>query len=333
MNEVVKYHNDLNTVIMRRWTKEEMNFFFAIIAKIREKGSSNIQFDLDELKTLSSFSNKHRNRWVETIERTATKLAQLTYTETNSDRIRVMTLFSLFNIDVTNKTIDVAISQNFEYVLNQLEAQFTVYELAEFTSIRSTYAKTMYRLLKQWRTIGDKQFTKKQLFELLDVPKSYQATHNFNKRVLNPIQTELAAYFNSLKITPIKDKKPGSPVIAYKFTWQAEKTGEWKDIKKLHNKKSSRTELVPENILVAEKEDVERKKKIQESFFQKAMKLRDKPFKEQSIFFSEARKVDTYRMTNASQFLDTLASLMDFDLEMYWSQVIKSSSFEGEPID
>ena len=26
-SEVVKYHNDLNTVIMRTWTAEEMNFF------------------------------------------------------------------------------------------------------------------------------------------------------------------------------------------------------------------------------------------------------------------------------------------------------------------
>ena len=32
-NEVVKHHNDLNTVIARKWTAEEMNFFFAIIAK------------------------------------------------------------------------------------------------------------------------------------------------------------------------------------------------------------------------------------------------------------------------------------------------------------
>ena len=25
-NEIVKHHNDLNTVIMRKWTAEEMNF-------------------------------------------------------------------------------------------------------------------------------------------------------------------------------------------------------------------------------------------------------------------------------------------------------------------
>ena len=37
-NEVVKYHNDLNTVQMRKWTTEEMNFFFSIVAKAKEKG-------------------------------------------------------------------------------------------------------------------------------------------------------------------------------------------------------------------------------------------------------------------------------------------------------
>ena len=39
-NEVVKYHNDLNTVQMRKWTTEEMNFFFSIVAKAKEKGIS-----------------------------------------------------------------------------------------------------------------------------------------------------------------------------------------------------------------------------------------------------------------------------------------------------
>lgn len=38
-NDVVKYHNDLNMVSMRNWTAEDMNFFFAIISKIRDLGT------------------------------------------------------------------------------------------------------------------------------------------------------------------------------------------------------------------------------------------------------------------------------------------------------
>lgn len=44
-NEVVKYHNDLNTVNMRGWTKEEMNFMFAVLSKAKEKGTDLIEFD------------------------------------------------------------------------------------------------------------------------------------------------------------------------------------------------------------------------------------------------------------------------------------------------
>jgi plasmid replication initiation protein len=53
-NEIVKHHNDLNTVIMRKWTAEEMNFFFAIIAKVRDEGTRLMRFDTDELRNLAS---------------------------------------------------------------------------------------------------------------------------------------------------------------------------------------------------------------------------------------------------------------------------------------
>ena len=55
-NEVVKYHNDLNTVVMRTWTSEEMNFFFAILTKAKEQGLKKLVFDTDELKQLASSS-------------------------------------------------------------------------------------------------------------------------------------------------------------------------------------------------------------------------------------------------------------------------------------
>ncbi len=55
-NEIVKHHNDLNTVVMRKWTAEEMNFFFAIIAKAKGKGTSLIEFDKYELAELAKYS-------------------------------------------------------------------------------------------------------------------------------------------------------------------------------------------------------------------------------------------------------------------------------------
>ena len=42
MGEVVKHHNDLNTIPMRNWDKAEMNFFFSIIAKLRDEGTKEV---------------------------------------------------------------------------------------------------------------------------------------------------------------------------------------------------------------------------------------------------------------------------------------------------
>ena len=59
-----------------------------------------------------------------------------------------MNLFAYFEADIISKTIEVEVSSKFEYVVNKLLTNFTQYELEEFTNIRSTYAKTLYRLLK-----------------------------------------------------------------------------------------------------------------------------------------------------------------------------------------
>lgn len=339
MNEVVKFHNDLNTVAMRRWSKEEMNFFFSIIAKAREQESKKLVFQSQELKELTKFAGDYNDRWNDIMDKVTNKVAQLIYTERTTKKKVVMTLFSRFEVDFEEQTVTVQVSENFQYILNQIQANFTSFELEEFTEIRSTYAKTMYRLLKQWRIQGRKVYSVQEFRDYLDIPKSFKAGM-VAKRVLDPIKKELSPYFKNLNITPLKSKSQGNPITGYEFTWQAELTGEWKDFNDLNLKKKQkgqpktiRSETVPENILTAEKEEVGTKKKIQEDYFQKAMLLRDKSFEEQAEFFSEARKVDTYRMPNATQFLDTLSTLMAFDSEKYWAQSLSKNQTAGEEID
>ena len=230
MNEVIKYHNDLNTVIMRKWTAEEMNFFFAIIAKARNQGVKELHFNTDEIKKLVNFTQKDEKRWKEAMKSTARKVTQLTYFEDDGKKFKVMSLFSLFEVDYEEKTVKVEVSKHFEYILNRLEVQFTQYELEEFTNIRSTYAKTMYRLLKQWRTVGKKEYGVNELRVFLDVPESY-SNGEVTRRVLEPIQKELSNYFLNFKYKVIKSNKRGNPVLGYEFTWKPEKTGEWEDNK------------------------------------------------------------------------------------------------------
>ena len=225
-NEVVKYHNDLNTVSMRNWSAEEMNFFFTIISKVKDNGTEQLEFNTDELKELAQFADNHRQRWVDTMTNTADKISQLTYIERTTERISIMTLFQRFDIYPEEQRMTVQVSPNFDYIVNRISVGFTTYELVEFTQIRSTYAKSMYRLLKQWRTIGRKEFKIEDLKRLLDMPDYYGPSH-IDKNVLTPVKKELPAYFANLKIKKVKDNTRGTPVTGYIFTWKPEQTQPW----------------------------------------------------------------------------------------------------------
>ena len=225
MKEIVKYHNNLNSISMRGRTSEEMNFFFAIISKIRNKGIIEIELSTDEIKELIDFRDRNF-RWVKILENIANKIMGLRYIEKTDEEIAYFNMFQRFKINIPKKTIQIKVSQDFDYIVNRLTENFTVYELAEFTSLKSTYSKTMYRILKQWRTVGAKEIEIKIFRELLNIPKSYRA-NDINKRVIAPIKKELPQYFVNLKVKAIKANTQGTPIIAYKFTWVPEKTSSW----------------------------------------------------------------------------------------------------------
>lgn len=89
----------------------------------------------------------------------------------------------------------VAVNPRFSFLLNDLTSQFTRFELAEFTALKSSYAKETYRRLKQYRQTGVWKVSIEDFRRLLDVPESYQ-TCDLNKRVLKPIQDELGPLLN-----------------------------------------------------------------------------------------------------------------------------------------
>lgn len=235
-NELVKYHNDLNSLSMRKWTAEEMDLFFSIVAKIRDTGTSTITLDKYELKVLAN-SAQRTYRWNDTVERFTDKAMNLIYKENTPQVLYVSRLFSRFKHLKETDELEIKVNDDFEYIVNKLTANFTVYELAEFTSLKSTYSKTMYRILKQWKTLGEKEFKIEQFRELLDIPKSYN-TGMINTRIIKSIENELPRYFDNLKIKAIKRNTQGTPVIAYRFTWVSERTSKNKWISNKYNQKT-----------------------------------------------------------------------------------------------
>lgn len=220
------------------WSAAELDFFFAIIAKARNKGTNLLEFSKDELKALAESSEKNNDRLKKTFTDLEMHIMGLRYTETVDDgpmHIRdTRVLFDRFRIEWNDETQDmkasVKLSSESEYILNQLTANFTSFELEEFLSFRSVYSKQLYRHLKQWRTVGKKEFKLDEFREILNIPASYEQ-RDIKKRVLAPILKELPKAFENFTVEPIKADRRGQPVIGYSFKWRPEKTGEWQDDK------------------------------------------------------------------------------------------------------
>ena len=134
----------------------------------------------------------------------------------------IFVMFTKFKIngDTPEPYVDIQLFEDALPLLNGLDS-WVRYSLQQFNELESSYSKTMFRLLKQFRTKGFAYFSKDDFHELLDIPKSYRQS-DINKNVIKPIRQELTAIFKGLTIKKKYGKGRGKPVIGYQFTFKPE---------------------------------------------------------------------------------------------------------------
>lgn len=221
-NIKVKYKNELNLVPMRNFDSVEMDLFFSICAKMKDKGERKVRFSFEDLKELSDYKPTAIKRFADDLESVYNKMLQLTY-RTEEEGVREkFVLFTGYRIDEKNQVVDISVNPELDYIINELSTEFTKFELQEFTGIRSSYAKTMYRLLKQYRSTGFYKVRIEDFRELLAIPDSYQMS-DIDKQVFKPIKKELAQYFDHLEIKKHKARK-GNKIAVLEFNFK-EKEG------------------------------------------------------------------------------------------------------------
>ena len=227
--ETVIYKNEMNLVPLRRFTATEINLFFAMCNKLKEQDTNTLHLSFDELKELSNYSPETRNinRFVDDLQRVYDKMLDIRYTIRTETKIKKFVLFYKYEIDISERYLEIATSPDLKYILNSITSNFTKFELKEMTHLKSTYAKNMFRILKQYKHTGYMKIKIDDFRERLDIPKSYRMT-DINKNVLKPIVTELNATFNNLHINKIKAKK-GRKIEWLEFIFDAEK--------RIHNKR------------------------------------------------------------------------------------------------
>ncbi|WP_337432114.1 RepB family plasmid replication initiator protein, partial [Salmonella enterica] len=68
---------ELNTIPLRKFKPVEMNLFFSIVSRMRDKNDQRVCFSFEQLKELSNYKATANNRFIDDIELTYDKLMDL----------------------------------------------------------------------------------------------------------------------------------------------------------------------------------------------------------------------------------------------------------------
>ena len=199
----VKYHNNLNNVSLRKFTASELDLFMVLCHKMYNQNMKKVVYTFEELRELTNFSSTDMKDFVDVLDTTYNKLIQTNIRIGDNVKWTRFVLFTEYTVDTEEKIVTIQVNEKFQWVLNQLTQNFTIFELEQFLDLRSSYSKECYRRLKRFRDTGFWIVKIDEFRRLLDIPESYRMC-DIDQKVLKPIKTELKQYFSNFKVEKIK---------------------------------------------------------------------------------------------------------------------------------
>ena len=223
--ELVKYQNDMNKLSFKNFNSMDINIFMTLCSQVKEKGTQEITLTFDNIRKLANYARKDSPQdFAKELDDMNDKLLEVKCKVSMGSKSGRFVLFPSFWTDWEQQTLTISVNKDFVWLLNEMK-NYTVFELAEFVGLKSKYSKNIYRILKQWRTVGRYVFHDLQEFrELLDVPQSYTNRQLMQDCVAVAVE-ELQKLDNSFKnfaCTPVYARKRGKPLERLEFTWTAE---------------------------------------------------------------------------------------------------------------
>ena len=216
MNEIVKYHNDMNKISFTGFNEKELNLFFSLVFLAKEKGTNELTIPFSQLKMLSEDTDRNRDRFIKTLNNVNKKLIALHHQIKVDDTTYTFSLFNVFGVNEKDNVLTVEVNKIFSYILNDLIGNFTKFELENFVSLKSTYSKNLFKVLKQWENKKEKEFSLEEFKALLGITGKYEKMSALDTYVLGQLRKELPEFFPNLKIEKIKT---GRAITSLKFTW------------------------------------------------------------------------------------------------------------------
>ena len=135
--ETVVYKNELNLVPLRDFTSTEINLFFSMCNKLKEKDTDELKIPFAELKHLSSYEQTEKKRFINDLKRIYDKVLNLTYTEYSGLSFKKFVLFTAYEVNADDEYLTISVNDKLKNILNELTGDFTKFELEELTHINT----------------------------------------------------------------------------------------------------------------------------------------------------------------------------------------------------
>lgn len=221
MKEIVTYSNDLNKkLIFKDFSPLELNVFMSLCARAKGQGIQSICFTFTELKKMADCTYLTNKELEEKLIVMNEKLSKLTWDIRIGNESVMFVLFTTFRINEDENTLRISVNSDFAYLINNFSREFTRFELEEFTSLQSKYAKHLYRLLMQYKQTGKFFITALDLRERMDCPIKYSNTV-FNAKCVKVAVEEINKRCPTmdLEYEPVYGDTKGNPLLSFNFTF------------------------------------------------------------------------------------------------------------------
>ena len=240
MTDIVKYSNEMNRYPVFKLTEVQQDIFMALLARTTFNESQNIRVNLFELKEKSNYWRDSITAYEEEIDSLLDKICNPKIRIKSAHKTTIFVCFDKLEYDHDTHDLTIHVQNDFYQMVKNFNLGFTRFELAEFVNLSGTYAKTLYRLLKQFRTSGVWVVEVTEFRRLLNIPESYRQ-RDIDKQIFKPCIAQLTREldmfdtvrvpFRHLAVEKIKKKGHGvkgrgGTITHYKFTFDAEKLKE-----------------------------------------------------------------------------------------------------------
>lgn len=227
MNEIVKHRNELNDFELGKLSPNQANLFTYLVYKIKDKDKVVISYD--EAMEKLDLPKEHRY-FKKLLLQSYNKIMDMKYynikiNDNGNTSGSISHIFDEFEWDDETELISLEVNQKNKYLFAELQNRFTQYSLAEFIEIEGSHAKTLYRILKQWRYTGETPVMTIEKFKFVfGLTEKYKLS-DIDRRVLKPSIDELKQLFIGLEVHKKYEnrKNKGRPKLeGYWFSFKAE---------------------------------------------------------------------------------------------------------------